>query len=125
MLFIAVDDLRDWVGHLGGHPNAKTPNIDLCSLPKRKGLDGQSLKPLLQNPEEKWERPAVIAYGLNNHAVQTERWPYIHCDDGSQELYGHERDPNKWTNLASISKYSPLKSKLSKWLPSTKLEPKK
>ena len=28
VLFIAVDDLRDWVGHLGGHPNAKTPNID-------------------------------------------------------------------------------------------------
>ena len=28
VLFIAVDDLREWVGHLGGHPLAKTPNID-------------------------------------------------------------------------------------------------
>jgi hypothetical protein len=28
VLFIAVDDLRDWARHLGGHPNAKTPNID-------------------------------------------------------------------------------------------------
>ena len=28
VLFIAVDDLRDWVGHLDGHPQAKTPNID-------------------------------------------------------------------------------------------------
>ena len=28
VMFIAVDDLRDWVGHLGGHPPAKTPNID-------------------------------------------------------------------------------------------------
>ncbi|MCU0714582.1 MAG: sulfatase [Pirellula sp.] len=28
VLFIAVDDLNDWVGHLGGHPQAKTPNID-------------------------------------------------------------------------------------------------
>lgn len=28
ILFIAVDDLNDWVGHLGGHPQAKTPNID-------------------------------------------------------------------------------------------------
>lgn len=28
VLFIAVDDLRDWVGHLGGHPQASTPNID-------------------------------------------------------------------------------------------------
>ncbi len=28
VLFIAVDDLNDWVGVLGGHPQAKTPNID-------------------------------------------------------------------------------------------------
>ena len=28
VMFIAVDDLRDWVGHLGRHPQAKTPNID-------------------------------------------------------------------------------------------------
>ena len=28
MLFIAIDDLNDWVGELGGHPQAKTPNLD-------------------------------------------------------------------------------------------------
>lgn len=28
VLFIAVDDLNDWVGYLGGHPQAQTPNID-------------------------------------------------------------------------------------------------
>ena len=28
VLLIAVDDLNDWVGCLGGHPQAKTPNID-------------------------------------------------------------------------------------------------
>lgn len=28
VLLIAVDDLNDWVGALGGHPQAKTPNID-------------------------------------------------------------------------------------------------
>jgi arylsulfatase A-like enzyme len=28
LLFIAVDDLNDWVGVLGGHPQAQTPNID-------------------------------------------------------------------------------------------------
>lgn len=28
VLFIAIDDLNDWVGCLGGHPNAITPNID-------------------------------------------------------------------------------------------------
>ena len=28
VLFIAVDDLNDWVGALGGHPQARTPNMD-------------------------------------------------------------------------------------------------
>ncbi len=28
VLFIAVDDLNDWVGPLGGHPQVRTPNMD-------------------------------------------------------------------------------------------------
>ena len=28
VVFIIVDDLNDWLGCLGGHPNAKSPNID-------------------------------------------------------------------------------------------------
>ena len=28
VLFIAIDDLNDWTGFLGGHPQAKTPNMD-------------------------------------------------------------------------------------------------
>ena len=28
VLMIAVDDLNDWVGYLGGHPNVKTPHLD-------------------------------------------------------------------------------------------------
>src|SRR5512134_1908239 len=28
VLFIALDDLNDWVGALGGHPQASTPHID-------------------------------------------------------------------------------------------------
>jgi len=28
VLFIAIDDLNDWVGCLGGHPQTKTPHID-------------------------------------------------------------------------------------------------
>ena len=40
VLFIAVDDLNDWIGCLGGHPDVKTPNIDRlapegCCLPAR------------------------------------------------------------------------------------------
>lgn len=28
VLFVAIDDLNDWTGFLGGHPDAKTPNLD-------------------------------------------------------------------------------------------------
>src|SRR5688572_2537522 len=28
ILFIAIDDQNDWIGHLGGHPLAKTPHVD-------------------------------------------------------------------------------------------------
>ena len=28
ILFISIDDLNDWIGCLGGHPQARTPNID-------------------------------------------------------------------------------------------------
>jgi hypothetical protein len=28
VLFIAIDDLNHWVGHLGRNPQTRTPNID-------------------------------------------------------------------------------------------------
>ncbi|MBT4484996.1 MAG: sulfatase, partial [Candidatus Latescibacteria bacterium] len=31
VLFIAIDDLNDWIGCLGGHPDVKKPNIDSLS----------------------------------------------------------------------------------------------
>ena len=31
VLFIAVDDLNDWIGCLGGHPQGRSPRIDELS----------------------------------------------------------------------------------------------
>ena len=31
ILFVAMDDLNDWIGCLGGHPQALTPNLDRLS----------------------------------------------------------------------------------------------
>ena len=28
VVFIIVDDLNDWIGVMGGHPQTKTPNLD-------------------------------------------------------------------------------------------------
>ncbi len=35
VLFIAVDDLNDWTGFLGGHPQTQTPNLDALA---RRGM---------------------------------------------------------------------------------------
>jgi len=79
--------------------------VDLCGLPEKDGLDGQSLKPLLKNPSREWQRPVVMTYGFNNHAVQTQRWRYIRYANGGEELYDHTSDPNEWKNLVSVSQY--------------------
>jgi choline-sulfatase len=28
VLFVAIDDLNDWVGCFGGHPQVQTPNLE-------------------------------------------------------------------------------------------------
>ena len=91
--------------------------VDLCGLPERDGLDGQSLKPLLRNPGQEWDRPVVMTYGSGNHAVQTQRWRYIRYADGGKELYDHARDPNEWKNLASLSQYKSTIEELKMHLP--------
>ncbi len=32
ILFIAIDDMNDWTGFLGGHPQASTPNLDKIAV---------------------------------------------------------------------------------------------
>ena len=91
--------------------------LELCSLPARDGLDGQSFVPLLQNPKRKWDRPVLTTFGQGNYAVRTERWRYIRYQDGGEELYDHDSDPQEWTNLAELSRYSLLIERLRKTMP--------
>ncbi|HEY1171587.1 MAG TPA: sulfatase [Verrucomicrobiae bacterium] len=91
--------------------------IDLCGLPKRDGIEGNSLVPLLKDPKAKWEHPSITTHGRNNHAVRTERWRYIRYEDGSEELYDHDADPLEWKNLASDAKFASVKAELIKSLP--------
>lgn len=46
ILFIAIDDQNDWIGHLGGHPMAKTPNIDKLSARGTTFLNAHCNSPL-------------------------------------------------------------------------------
>lgn len=46
ILFIAIDDQNDWIGHLGGHPMAKTPHIDRLSARGTTFLNAHCNSPL-------------------------------------------------------------------------------
>jgi arylsulfatase A-like enzyme len=93
--------------------------VDLCGLPRKDGLDGQSLAPLLRAPGARRDRPALITMGLNNHSLRDERWRYIRYADGSEELYDHRKDPKEWHNLAGRQESAGVKQRLARWLPKT------
>jgi hypothetical protein len=41
----------------------------------------------------------------------------IHYEDGTEELYDHDTDPNEWKNLAADSGYDPTRAELRRLLP--------
>jgi arylsulfatase A-like enzyme len=91
--------------------------VEYCGLSERKGLEGNSIVPLLKNPQAEWDKPAITTHGRGNHSVRSERYRYIRYNDGSEELYDHQADPLEWTNLANDAKLSSVKAGLAGWLP--------
>ena len=100
--------------------------IDLCGIradnrKNNKGapLDGFSLRPLMENPEEgSWEGPRgalSMVYGgfkagqfspeektnpaAQNWSLRTADWRYIIYNNGMEELYDHRIDPFEWDNV--------------------------
>lgn len=93
---------------------------DLTQLPLPEHLDGSSLKPLLQDPAAKRDRPAITCMGGGKnagYAARDDRWRYIRYADGSEELYDHQNDPHEWTNLAGKPEHVGLKEKLASFFP--------
>jgi arylsulfatase A-like enzyme len=46
ILFIAIDDQNDWVGHMGGHPLVKTPHLDKLAARGTTFLNAHCQSPL-------------------------------------------------------------------------------
>ena len=61
--------------------------------------EGHSLAPLLHDVETEWSHMARSSFGPGNYAIRSERYRYIHYNDGSEEFYDHSKDPNEWVNL--------------------------
>jgi arylsulfatase A-like enzyme len=84
---------------------------DLAGIDKPSHLQGTSMVPLLKDPKAKSEA-AFVSYGPENTAIQTDRYRLIRYEDGSEELYDHDKDPHEWGNLAKNPEYSELKEDL-------------
>jgi arylsulfatase A-like enzyme len=91
--------------------------IDMCGLPAREGLSGQSLVPLLRNPKAKTGRSVISTFDQGNHALIDSRFRYIRYADGSEELYDIEQDPNEWLNLANQPEHQGRMKEFSRKLP--------
>jgi arylsulfatase A-like enzyme len=100
--------------------------IDLCKLPKKENIDGESLSPLLANPMLQWH-PAVTTDGKGAHSVISEEWHYIYRDrkGGVEELYNIKNDPMEWNNLANSTnkEYSEVKKRLHALFPKEDADP--
>jgi uncharacterized sulfatase len=89
---------------------------DYAGLKPPARLAGVTLRPLLEKPSAKWNRPAYTQVRRNagngnsffGRSVRTERWRYTEWDNGrlGVELYDHNRDPEEHQNLASDPDYA-------------------
>ena len=80
-------------------------------------LEGQSLRPLLEDPEGHWEQPALTTFGEGYASVRDERFRYIQYPDETEELYDHDLDPHEWDNVAETSEHSAIKDRLAQAIP--------
>ncbi len=93
--------------------------LDLCGLPPYNRNEGKNLVPLMTGQETGENDFALTTFGMNNHGVKANDFRYIRYEDGGEELYDHETDPNEWTNLAKMSEYADVKVFMQKYLPKT------
>ena len=80
--------------------------IDICELPAKRHLSGQSLMSLIRSPKNKTNRQAITLFNPGNIAITGHRWKYIQYSDHQEELYNLQDDPNEWRNLADEKVYS-------------------
>jgi arylsulfatase A-like enzyme len=92
--------------------------VELCGLPQPKGLQGHSLKPLLDDPSAKWDHPAYSVFGPNPDklvgvAVRTERFRYVDYGPAGAMLFDHTTDPHERKNLIDDPKFARVRAELS------------
>ena len=95
------------ISHVDIYPSL----CDFAGVPKPDHLEGRSILPLLKDPSATRDF-AFLSYGPQNTAAQSDRYRYIRYEDGSEELYDHQKDPHEWTNLIGNKKYQTMRKNM-------------
>jgi arylsulfatase A-like enzyme len=90
---------------------------DMTNVPIRKEWEGNSLLPLVKNPDQEWQSHTVTTSGRGDHTITTERWQYLHYFDGAVELYDLQNDPDEFVNLAENPDYTEIIEQLRQFVP--------
>lgn len=115
--------------------------VDVCNLPDNpnaggnaKALNGFSIMPLVNDPQSgKWEGNdfAITAVASTeelgkdepgkvneqHYSIRTERYRYIICRNGDEELYDHNYDSYEWNNLANDGLYQNVLKEMRERVP--------
>lgn len=118
--------------HVPGHQNAGTvltqpaglidvyPTlVDLLGLPSPgHELCGNSLQPIMDNPDLPWFYPAVTVENEGMYSARMGNFRFIQYSDGTEELYDHAADPTEFRNLADDPAYESVRENFRRWMPS-------
>jgi arylsulfatase A-like enzyme len=67
--------------------------------------EGNSLVPLLKDEKADWPYFARTSFGPGNYGIKSERYRYIHYNDGSEEFYDHSKDEHELSNQIKNPEY--------------------
>ena len=91
---------------------------ELCGLKTPTGLEGHSLKPLLDDVNAKWDHAAYTVAGNHKNlgvGVRTAKYRYAEWADGTNGamLFDAVNDPHELKNLADDAKFAKVREELS------------
>lgn len=93
--------------------------VDLCGLPEPEGLEGASLRPLLDHPLKEWDRPAYTVWnehgkGVTGVVVRTEQWRYAEFFGAGAGAFLTDpiHDPDEFVNLVYDPEFSEVVKQL-------------
>lgn len=92
---------------------------DLCGVAPPAGLEGVSLRPLIDDPKAKWDRPAISVFRngkMHGVAVRNSKYRYVEYNEGEggRMLFDEAADPHELKNLATDPQMKTLVEEMSK-----------